>query len=175
MAKSSKKGGGGGSGGGKKKKHPVAAPPDGVSNNKQSKKGNRHGKKTKKRSGSAGGGGNKSANNSKRSRNPVSALGPFNVRPLSRKQQSRQDQKKAGTYGRIKGRGKFSQYRGSSNRNDAHTPHRAFPHGQRAPKYKVGRQAEHNFAPRRGGRHICLLYTSPSPRDAHESRMPSSA
>ena len=24
-------------------------------------------------------------------------------------------------------------------------------------------------------RHICLLYTSPSPRDAHESRMPSSA
>ena len=23
--------------------------------------------------------------------------------------------------------------------------------------------------------HICLLYTSPSPRDAHESRMPSSA
>ena len=25
------------------------------------------------------------------------------------------------------------------------------------------------------GRHTCLLYTSPSPRDAHESRMPSSA
>ena len=24
-------------------------------------------------------------------------------------------------------------------------------------------------------RNICLLYTSPSPRDAHESRMPSSA
>ena len=24
-------------------------------------------------------------------------------------------------------------------------------------------------------RYICLLYTSPSPRDAHESRMPSSA
>ena len=24
-------------------------------------------------------------------------------------------------------------------------------------------------------RRICLLYTSPSPRDAHESRMPSSA
>ena len=23
--------------------------------------------------------------------------------------------------------------------------------------------------------HVCLLYTSPSPRDAHESRMPSSA
>ena len=23
--------------------------------------------------------------------------------------------------------------------------------------------------------HLCLLYTSPSPRDAHESRMPSSA
>ena len=23
--------------------------------------------------------------------------------------------------------------------------------------------------------HTCLLYTSPSPRDAHESRMPSSA
>ena len=26
-----------------------------------------------------------------------------------------------------------------------------------------------------GGAYICLLYTSPSPRDAHESRMPSSA
>ena len=26
-----------------------------------------------------------------------------------------------------------------------------------------------------GGKGICLLYTSPSPRDAHESRMPSSA
>ena len=26
-----------------------------------------------------------------------------------------------------------------------------------------------------GGLHACLLYTSPSPRDAHESRMPSSA
>ena len=26
-----------------------------------------------------------------------------------------------------------------------------------------------------GGCDICLLYTSPSPRDAHESRMPSSA
>ena len=25
------------------------------------------------------------------------------------------------------------------------------------------------------GRYTCLLYTSPSPRDAHESRMPSSA
>ena len=25
------------------------------------------------------------------------------------------------------------------------------------------------------GAHTCLLYTSPSPRDAHESRMPSSA
>ena len=25
------------------------------------------------------------------------------------------------------------------------------------------------------GKMICLLYTSPSPRDAHESRMPSSA
>ena len=28
---------------------------------------------------------------------------------------------------------------------------------------------------RRGLVHACLLYTSPSPRDAHESRMPSSA
>ena len=27
----------------------------------------------------------------------------------------------------------------------------------------------------RGSTNICLLYTSPSPRDAHESRMPSSA
>ena len=27
----------------------------------------------------------------------------------------------------------------------------------------------------RGGRHLCLLYTSPSPRDATLSRMPSSA
>ena len=27
----------------------------------------------------------------------------------------------------------------------------------------------------KGNRRICLLYTSPSPRDAHESRMPSSA
>ena len=26
-----------------------------------------------------------------------------------------------------------------------------------------------------GNHHRCLLYTSPSPRDAHESRMPSSA
>ena len=26
-----------------------------------------------------------------------------------------------------------------------------------------------------GGMNTCLLYTSPSPRDAHESRMPSSA
>ena len=26
-----------------------------------------------------------------------------------------------------------------------------------------------------GQRGVCLLYTSPSPRDAHESRMPSSA
>ena len=26
-----------------------------------------------------------------------------------------------------------------------------------------------------GSRHICLLYTSPSPRDVEESRMPSSA
>ena len=25
------------------------------------------------------------------------------------------------------------------------------------------------------GKYVCLLYTSPSPRDAHESRMPSSA
>ena len=25
------------------------------------------------------------------------------------------------------------------------------------------------------GKNVCLLYTSPSPRDAHESRMPSSA
>ena len=25
------------------------------------------------------------------------------------------------------------------------------------------------------GKKVCLLYTSPSPRDAHESRMPSSA
>ena len=32
------------------------------------------------------------------------------------------------------------------------------------------------FAKRLNGRfNICLLYTSPSPRDAHESRMPSSA
>ena len=28
---------------------------------------------------------------------------------------------------------------------------------------------------RQGEPRICLLYTSPSPRDAHESRMPSSA
>ena len=26
-----------------------------------------------------------------------------------------------------------------------------------------------------GAENVCLLYTSPSPRDAHESRMPSSA
>ena len=37
-----------------------------------------------------------------------------------------------------------------------------------------------NFITSRGARpafkgYICLLYTSPSPRDAHESRMPSSA
>ena len=29
--------------------------------------------------------------------------------------------------------------------------------------------------PECGGREICLLYTSPSPRDVEESRMPSSA
>ena len=29
--------------------------------------------------------------------------------------------------------------------------------------------------PRSDGSFPCLLYTSPSPRDAHESRMPSSA
>ena len=27
----------------------------------------------------------------------------------------------------------------------------------------------------KGDQYTCLLYTSPSPRDAHESRMPSSA
>ena len=36
---------------------------------------------------------------------------------------------------------------------------------------KVG----HIRGPFRGSVYTCLLYTSPSPRDAHESRMPSSA
>ena len=31
------------------------------------------------------------------------------------------------------------------------------------------------FASNAGKDYTCLLYTSPSPRDAHESRMPSSA
>ena len=35
----------------------------------------------------------------------------------------------------------------------------------------VGLQDE----PKEGVKEFCLLYTSPSPRDAHESRMPSSA
>ena len=164
MAKSSdcskKKSGGG------KKKNPVAAPPDGGGgSSKKQKKANRRlqgGKKTKKRSSSAGPGGGagkgKSSSrggSSKRSRNPVSAVGPFNVQPITKRQQSRQDQKKAGTYGRIKGKSKYSRNHHNANpHNDAHTPHKAFPHGQRAPKYKMGRHAEHNFAPRRGGRNI---------------------
>ena len=38
----------------------------------------------------------------------------------------------------------------------------------------VGRLFDHELA-KRGGRTTCLLYTSPSPRDKRQSRMPSSA
>ena len=36
-------------------------------------------------------------------------------------------------------------------------------------------KAESEFVKQISQTHSCLLYTSPSPRDAHESRMPSSA
>ena len=46
-------------------------------------------------------------------------------------------------------------------------------------QYSKGIVEEHKFTRSNAGifdvSHICLLYTSPSPRDAHESRMPSSA
>ena len=40
-----------------------------------------------------------------------------------------------------------------------------------------GQRLGDSVAPKLSNRNkiICLLYTSPSPRDAHESRMPSSA
>ena len=42
---------------------------------------------------------------------------------------------------------------------------------QRAYEYEITEDGEN----RADLESICLLYTSPSPRDAHESRMPSSA
>ena len=46
-------------------------------------------------------------------------------------------------------------------------------------QYQLGIKGEHLHTRSKSGlfdvSHICLLYTSPSPRDAHESRMPSSA
>ena len=43
------------------------------------------------------------------------------------------------------------------------------------PKAKVVRGAEPEFSIARGLSWLCLLYTSPSPRDRQKSRMPSSA
>ena len=40
---------------------------------------------------------------------------------------------------------------------------------------EMGKYLEDQGMPLAYHHHICLLYTSPSPRDAHESRMPSSA
>ena len=46
-----------------------------------------------------------------------------------------------------------------------------------ADKYKYGFETdiEQEFAPKGLNEDICLLYTSPSPRDKRQSRMPSSA
>ena len=55
------------------------------------------------------------------------------------------------------------------------TPHKKAPAAPRAPPTNIARRAPESDASDARGRASCLLYTSPSPRDKRQSRMPSSA